>query len=341
MHINWRSPAVQGLMFTLIDRLIIRRAFAVESVPETGLRQALDRIQTLEQQVQNGASTNPPQIQTTDIAHSVTDDGPDEIRRSITNASAMLKEAGRFAREDGMAHPEVQMRLSDTEAILTDLERFQLSPERVQGLPSNVQAQARAMLPELRRLRQQVYNAMDSPEDLDRAAARAGEMTTRYRAATAGMPLNQPAPIVEPPRSHAVTTVNPRPYSLYAPEMEIDTGCIPCGRAHLGAVQAELEGAAADAQTEGMQSPRVQARLASADEELAALFAYDWTPQRIERSPEADKRVLVLFKPRIESLQGEIASVNNPDDLARLAAQARDLRTEFRTATNAGGNKLA
>lgn len=306
LSIDWRHPTVQTLLAHVVARVLVRREEG-PSAAEDRLQRLLDRLEAA--QARLGLLDRLPGPVPADVA------GP------VTEVSATLKEALRFAREDGMEHPEVRRRLEDAELILTDLERFGLAPERIRRLPEEEQEAVRSLAPALRRLRQQVVARLQSPADLEEAAAMAGELAAGIRQGR----------ILLPP------TPSSGEYSRYAPDMEVATGCIPCGRAHLGALQANLEAALASARGEGMDSrmdsPGVSKRLAAAEEELAALMRYDWTPERIAASPPAERAVLEEFRPAVEKFREALGQVRTETDLERLTESARQLRTAFRRAT--------
>ncbi len=89
-----------------------------------------------------------------------------------TVAAASLKEALRFAREDGIGHPEVQIRVARTEEAINALERVTLAPERMKQMPKEEADRARKILPELRRARQDLINHTHSSEELESVTAR-------------------------------------------------------------------------------------------------------------------------------------------------------------------------
>ncbi|MCY0892339.1 MAG: hypothetical protein OWR52_02365, partial [Acidibacillus sp.] len=89
-----------------------------------------------------------------------------------TVAAASLKEALRFAREDGVGHPEVQIRVARTEEAINALERVTLAPERMKQMPKEEADRARKILPELRRARQDLINHMHTSEELESVTAR-------------------------------------------------------------------------------------------------------------------------------------------------------------------------
>ena len=92
--------------------------------------------------------------------------------RDLTVASASLKEALRFAREDGVTHPEVQERMARTEEAINKLERVTLAPEKLQGMDPEEAEKVREALPEIRKARQDLVNHVRTPEDLEDVTAR-------------------------------------------------------------------------------------------------------------------------------------------------------------------------
>lgn len=86
-------------------------------------------------------------------------------RHELVRASALLNEAVRFARAgDGIDHPEVRWRLAEAEACLVAAERVDpgtFDPETAQAL---------------RRLRQEVSNRVETPDDVVRVAQAAREL---------------------------------------------------------------------------------------------------------------------------------------------------------------------
>lgn len=103
-------------------------------------------------------------------------------RAHLATIAGTLKEALRFAREDerGILHPEVQTRLQAAEEEITAVERHDWTPERILASPPEQQEVIRQMLPVLRELRQDIIE-IQSVEDLERAAARAAELSVRLR----------------------------------------------------------------------------------------------------------------------------------------------------------------
>ena len=102
-------------------------------------------------------------------------------RAHFATVAGTIKEALRFARsEEGIAHPEVQSRLQTAEEDITNIERHDWTPEKILQSPREEQEIMRRMLPKLRELRQDIME-IDSVEDLERAAAKAGELSTELR----------------------------------------------------------------------------------------------------------------------------------------------------------------
>lgn len=96
-----------------------------------------------------------------------------------TVAAASLKEALRFAREDGLQHPEVQIRMERTEEAINALERVNLTPEKVSAMAPEQAAAAKAALPEIRRARQDLINHVHSVDDLEAVTARIAVLDQR------------------------------------------------------------------------------------------------------------------------------------------------------------------
>ena len=103
-------------------------------------------------------------------------------RAHLATIAGSLKEALRFARGDerGILHPEVQTRLQAAEEEITAIERHDWTPEKILASPPEQQEVIRQLLPELRELRQDIIE-IQSVEDLERAAARAAELSVRLR----------------------------------------------------------------------------------------------------------------------------------------------------------------
>lgn len=98
------------------------------------------------------------------------------LRNRLVDLSARLKEAARFAREDGLHHPEVARRLSGLADEAVVLERYEASPEVLTGMPPKERQAVEAVLPGLRRLRQTLSEGVKTPEELVQAAAEAGRL---------------------------------------------------------------------------------------------------------------------------------------------------------------------
>jgi hypothetical protein len=251
------------------------------------------------------------------------------VLEAITVMSGDLKESLRFAREDGVTHPEVVRRLAHVQEVVDTVERLDLRPEVLTTLPAAQRAVLeQQVLPTLRRARQAVHNGPDggppTVESLTEAAAALGTAATALRVTQAAAPVAGFAGAALPRPVDA-----PSAPSAYAPDLAVDTGCLPCGRAHLGAVAGTLARAAAAAQAQGWADPDAQAALQTAAEELAMIEAYDWTPERIARSPAPDKALLERYAPQVAALRAQVATVRDPAGLAGLAAQAQQLRDAF------------
>lgn len=102
-----------------------------------------------------------------------------EAREKLIQVAGTLKEALRFARDDGMDHPEVRSRLASVEEAFPEVERLVLSPENTASLPGEVRDAIEGLQPEIRKLRQKALNEIRSREDLMDAAISAGRLAAR------------------------------------------------------------------------------------------------------------------------------------------------------------------
>ena len=108
--------------------------------------------------------------------------GPEaQARMNLAKAAGALEEAGRFARAEGVNHPEAQQRMADAEAWLAETERGEWSPERRQQMDAKTRAMVYHALPAFRKQRQFLINGIDSPEDLDRVAAEVGTLNAQLQ----------------------------------------------------------------------------------------------------------------------------------------------------------------
>lgn len=107
----------------------------------------------------------------------------------LTVAAASLSESLRFAREDGLDHPEVEERFVKTEGIINNLERVTFSPQNLQQMSPEQAARVRATLPQLRKLRQDLVNQTVSVEDLEKVSARLSEIDRQLNPPLTGQQL--------------------------------------------------------------------------------------------------------------------------------------------------------
>jgi hypothetical protein len=103
-------------------------------------------------------------------------------RAHFSTIAGSLKEAIRFAREDGITHPEVQSRLQAAEEEVTSVERHDWTPEKTLNSPPGEKQVIHGFFPDLRRLRQQIMQ-IATVGDLERAAADAALLSTSFRLA--------------------------------------------------------------------------------------------------------------------------------------------------------------
>lgn len=84
--------------------------------------------------------------------------------------------------------------------------------------------------------------------------------------------------------------------------------CISCGRSHTVLADVMLRAAEKTATEKGPDDPKVAEYLATANRELSALFARDWTPERITKTPAEDREVIAKYIDRVRDLQKRISS---------------------------------
>lgn len=101
-------------------------------------------------------------------------------RSHLSTVSGSLTEALRFARSDGVRHPEVQRRIMLAEDELNIMERIDLAPDALaQASPEEAKV-AREYLPKIRKLRQQIGN-ISSNNDLEQVASDASVLGQEFR----------------------------------------------------------------------------------------------------------------------------------------------------------------
>jgi len=101
------------------------------------------------------------------------------VRDHLKTASALLNEAVRFARSEGVAHKEVRTRVVIAEDELLAAIRLDLIPAKIKDLPEKEKELARWAAKEMRSLRHDLSDAK-TLEDLEKAAARAFELRTEF-----------------------------------------------------------------------------------------------------------------------------------------------------------------
>lgn len=327
--------------------------------PEDQLRQLQEQLDRIETQTRPARQRRRARAAASDRSASdgrpfavatltIADAGPaapslPAVRDQVVAVAGSLKEALRFAREDGITHPEAQVRLRDVQRWLDQLpalERFDLAPERLANLSPPEREAWTAILPTVRRLRQAGLNSLGTVEGLEETAAIAGTLGTQLQVATTALGATgpgwtaPPSPSVPTPSDEAPDG----PYSRYAPEMSRSTGCVECGRGHLTAVAAVLGAAAEAADAQGPAAPEVAARLSFAQEELAALFQYDWTDDKLAKNPPHEQAALQAFRPQVRDLWDQARTATTPEQIRAVAAQARQLRDAYTQTLPVGGS---
>ena len=100
-------------------------------------------------------------------------------RDHLSTVSASLNEAVRFARKEGINHPEVLRRIGIALDELNIMERIDLAPENLTKLSEEERKIAKWALIEARELRHMITD-IESVEDLEKVAAKASEVRTKF-----------------------------------------------------------------------------------------------------------------------------------------------------------------
>ena len=239
------------------------------------------------------------------------------LRDQVSSISGGLDEALRFARENGMQHPEAKQRLEDARMAVLELERYELMPQRA-GSPEDKRV-AQALSPKVRKLRQKILNRMWSVEDLSEASSAAGELTTALQTAVMARDMAQPSP--------AVALTNMTDNGGYGRD-GLSKGCIPCALGHLGMAAGSLSRAATANPTEQAK------RVAIVQKELDMLLAYDWVPEKIAKNSPQEQSVIANYQPQVESLRQQVRDIRSPEDVRSASAAATELWESFKGAVD-------
>lgn len=106
-------------------------------------------------------------------------------RAHLITIAGTLKEALRFARDEGINHKEVLDRLDAAAEEIAVMERFDLSPEKVDNAPEHEKKVIReVILPKIRTIRQNLINNVQKVEDLEEIAVSAVELYKQARSQT-------------------------------------------------------------------------------------------------------------------------------------------------------------
>ena len=105
-----------------------------------------------------------------------------------STVSGLLSEATRFAREKGLADPEVVLRVSQAEDELNAFERVDAAPQKIVDLPAGEKQIMDEMLTASRSVRHQL-SALQEPEDLLQVAADVKKLRDNFRLRVFGMQL--------------------------------------------------------------------------------------------------------------------------------------------------------
>lgn len=176
------------------------------------------------------------------------------------------------------------------------------------------------------------------PPNQDELYSRLGDVYRKAREEMAGAPVAVVAPATAIAQSPVTVNVNmpaaaPSKYLAQEGAEDVDTGCLPCGKAHLGAMQGMLERAQQAAEKEGSCGTECGQWLARAAQEPVALFARDWTPERIAKTPPEHRAVLEKYVPQVRGVQ---ASLVGEDVVTESLVRASALLSEATRFAGAG-----
>jgi len=100
-------------------------------------------------------------------------------KNHISTVSASLNEAVRFARSEGINHPEVVRRIGIAMDELNIMERIDLAPDKLIGLNEKEKEIAEWVLKKSRELRHMI-DEIKTPEDLEKTASEAAKIRTEF-----------------------------------------------------------------------------------------------------------------------------------------------------------------
>lgn len=100
-------------------------------------------------------------------------------KNHISTVSAALNEAVRFARSEGISHPEVIRRIGIATDELNIMERIDLSPDKISGLNEKEKEIAEWVLKRARELRHMIDD-IKTKEDLEKAAVEASKLRDEF-----------------------------------------------------------------------------------------------------------------------------------------------------------------
>lgn len=104
-------------------------------------------------------------------------------RGHLATCAAVLAEAMRFARSEGVAHPEVQDRVEACYEELNAWERFDVAPDKLQALPEAERQVMSRFIPRAREMRHHMEE-IESVDALESVAAEARVLSTDLRLET-------------------------------------------------------------------------------------------------------------------------------------------------------------
>ena len=121
------------------------------------------------------------------------------------------------------------------------------------------------------------------------------------------------------------------PYSKYAPEMDIATGCIPCSRAHILGIKGALKEALRFAREDGINHPEVITRVDHATEELLNMERLDLSEEKIQNSPIEQREMVDDIEIDLRELrQFLVNKMDSVDELKQAIIHADNIYQRIR-----------
>ncbi len=135
--------------------------------------------------------------------------------------------------------------------------------------------------------------------------------------------------------AHSALSSMPSRYLMEEGNPDLNTDCFSCATAHLAATEGSLRRASDAARKYGRCSDECQKWLQLALEEQEALFARDWTPERVTNFPPEQQVFVAKYEPQIKALMAGILSGDQVEQREAVASAAAFLK-ESQRFVNAG-----